>query len=225
MLTSPRNPPWLQCLPRAQIKHIQIWTLVTWILLKRKKTRGLGLLVLRALAYLGSRAACSVFSGTHSRVISVIKSGGGYTLCCLSTLQLENCHPCLLLLFSPDLLCLEFSCGFAWDLVYEQLVQEAESIHAAGSPWRDDLFHVMDNIIVALVTVGCCRGLTSKWIPKVTEGMSTWGDYMQKFDVTLSQMFLYLYTFRSVLKKGSFEMCWFWNAFLNIYYLSLKETK
>lgn len=78
---------------------------------------------------------------------------------------------------------------------------------------------------MALVTVGCCKGLTSKWIPKVTEGMSTWGDYMQKFDVTLSQMFLYLYTFKSVLKKGSFEMCWFWNVFLNIYYLSLKETK
>lgn len=75
---------------------------------EKEKTRGLGLLMLRALAYLGSRAACSVFSGTHSRVISVIKSGGGHTLCCLSTLQLENCHPCLLLLFSPICFVLSF---------------------------------------------------------------------------------------------------------------------
>lgn len=82
---------------------------------------------------------------------------------------------------------------------------------------------MMDNVIVALVTVGCCRSLTYKRVQKVAEGLSTWGDYMQKLDVTLSQMFLYLYTFRS--KKESFDMCWFWNAFPNICCLSLKETK
>lgn len=76
---------------------------------------------------------------------------------------------------------------------------------------------------MALITVGCCRDLPHKWIQKVTQDMSTRGDYMQKLDVTLSQMFLYLYTFRR--KKEYFDMCWFWNVFLNIYCLSLKETK
>lgn len=56
-----------------------------------------------------------------------------------------------------------------------------------------------------------------------SKGYTTQGAYMQKLKVTLSQMFLYVYTPRS--KKESFDICWFWNAFLNIYCLWLKETK
>lgn len=101
MLTSPRNPPCLQCLPRPQIKHIQIWTLVTWILPKKEKNKGLGPACARSfdLFRLLSRMQC-VFWKVMLGCLSY-KKWRRTQLCCLSTSQPENWHLCLLLLFSP----------------------------------------------------------------------------------------------------------------------------
>lgn len=77
------------------------------------KNKGLGF---RALAYLGSWAACNVVSGRYCQVISVIKSGGGHTLCCFVYFAAWELSPVLVAPFFP-LICFVLSLLEIWFVI------------------------------------------------------------------------------------------------------------
>lgn len=162
-----------------------------------------------------------MFSGMCCLVISIIKKAQEDTcnaVCLLYSLGIFTCA------CRSSFLSICFVSGFLVVLLEIWFLIRC-CTQAAGSWWKDALFHTTDNFIVELTTVGCCRGLTSKWIQKVTLSMSTGGYSMQQLDVTMSQRSLYLYASRSICKGESFEIWHFLYAFLNIYYLSLRGTK
>lgn len=66
--------------------------------------------------------------------------------------------------------------AFANNLIILFMLQEVESIQAAGLGWKDVLVHTRHNLIVELITMKYCRGQVSEWIQKLTESLTV-GEY------------------------------------------------